>query len=164
MLDIEPLLAPNISKDDFINHISQCSIGFTVNSNTGKSYLLSEPLLRISVRQYLEEHEDFVSSWLQEELNFVLQNKDSMEEKKGIIFEQFILSLLIQISKDLNGAAITSNPIFAQYKGTWLENYTLRVVTADFCAPQDLYKVCVCLSIFWIKFISIFTTTRHGCI
>lgn len=82
-----------------------------------------------------------MNTFLLQELQLVLNGTAEMEAKKGIIFEQFFISLLIRISKDVNGAPITTNEIFAPFKGTWLDKYTLKIKTGDFCAPKELYKV-----------------------
>lgn len=85
-----------------------------------------EPLMAFAIYKYLFSINklDFgklLLTWMH-----LIQNEELPNKYKGYTAEVLMAVLLLQVSDQLAGRPLTSHPLFSDYKGTFLDHYTLE--------------------------------------
>jgi len=86
------------------------------------TYKPVEPLMLRALYRYLEkegyDYAKLIAMWMRQTLK-------QGQEQKGYTAEVLLAHLLVMLNKELQGKSLTSNELFVEYKGTFLDDYTL---------------------------------------
>ena len=100
-------------------------------------YTSLEPLMYWAMFKYLDyngvKFEDLLIDWMRQIVTDLKTNekylKKYADSEKGFATEVLLAHMMVWIAKDLHGKPITDHELFAELKGTYLDDYTIEYQT-----------------------------------